>query len=96
MQEEQTVEQKNKSRIRLGHKQEFSTHRGSDLKQCENTDPVKVNDKQGDCMTSEGTPPLFWPHGLWILLSQPGTEPTTLHWKHGVLTAGLPGKFPNP
>ena len=30
-----------------------------------------------------------------ILIPQPGIEPMTLQWKHGVLTTGLPGKSLN-
>ena len=30
---------------------------------------------------------------MWDLASQPGTEPGRLHWEHGVLAAGPPGKF---
>ena len=36
----------------------------------------------------------FWPccTACEILIPQPGIEPVTLQWKHGVLITGLPGK----
>ena len=30
--------------------------------------------------------------GMWALVPQPGIEPRPLHWEHGVLTTGPPGK----
>ena len=29
---------------------------------------------------------------MWDLVPQPGIEPVPLHWEHGVLTTGPPGK----
>ena len=34
-------------------------------------------------------------HGM-LDLSQPGIEPMSLHWEHGVLTTGPPDKSPIP
>ena len=34
------------------------------------------------------------PHGMWNLSSLPGIEPLPLHWKHGILISGPPGKSP--
>ena len=31
---------------------------------------------------------------VWDLVPWPGMEPTPLHWVHGVLATGLPGKSP--
>ena len=31
---------------------------------------------------------------MWDLVPWPGIEPRPLHWGHGVLHTGLPGKFP--
>ena len=33
--------------------------------------------------------------GMWDLVLWPGFEPAPLHWGHGVLHTGLPGKFPH-
>ena len=37
----------------------------------------------------------FWPHDMarGILVSQPGIEPTSHEWKHGILTTGSSGNF---
>ena len=35
---------------------------------------------------------LSTPCGMWDLSLSPGIEPTSLHWKPGVLTTGWPGK----
>ena len=32
--------------------------------------------------------------GMWDLVPWPGIEPGPLHWEHGVLTTGPPGKSP--
>ena len=32
-------------------------------------------------------------HSTWDLSSGQGSIPSPLQWKHGVLTAGLPGKY---
>ena len=36
---------------------------------------------------------LFAPHGMWDLSSSTRREPLPLHWKCGVFTTGLLGKF---
>ena len=39
---------------------------------------------------------IFWPcpKARRILAPQPGIEPVPLHWKHRVLTTGLPERTP--
>lgn len=38
---------------------------------------------------------IFWPHytAYGTLVSWPGTEPASLHWKREILTTGPSGKF---
>ena len=34
--------------------------------------------------------------GIWDLFSDQGSNPSSLHWEHGVLAPGPPGKSPEP
>ena len=52
-------------------------------------------------LTAYLTPVCFWFFFFWpcitafgILVPQPGIEPVPLHWKHGLVTIGPPGKSP--